>query len=102
MSVIAVQETFGPATLSAGVTIKSVAVSVTDSSGATQSSTLVGSETPPWSAQFTVAAGAGSVASIATMSDGTTGSPVTQAYNTGTTGTAALALSGTTITVVTP
>jgi len=101
MSAILVQEVFAGPALAPGVTIKSVAVSVTDSSSASQTATLTGIETPPWSAAFTVAAGAGSVTSTSTDSTGAAGTPVVQPYTTGS-GTGALALSGTTVTITSP
>jgi len=103
MSVISVAEVFAGPALAAGVTVASVAVSVTDASGAIQTATLTGVETPtPWAASFTVAAGAGSVSSVQTDSAGNVGTPIVQTYTTGSTGTAALSLSGTTVTVTTP
>jgi hypothetical protein len=101
MSQIQVTEVFQGPALAAGITVKSVAVTVTDASGAAQSATLVGTESPPWSAPFTVAPGAGSVSSVQTDSAGNVGSPVVQAYST-IAPAAALALSGTTVTTTTP
>lgn len=102
MSVINVLEVFAGPALAAGVSIVSVAVTVTDSSGAVQTATLNGSETPtPWSANFTIAPGAGSVSSVSTDSTGAVASPVVQAFNTGS-ASVNLALSGTTVTVTTP
>jgi hypothetical protein len=103
MSVITISEVFQGPALPAGVTIAQVVATVTDSSGATQTVTLNGSETPtPWtSASLTVAAGAGSVSSVATDSAGTAYPAIVQAFNTTST-TAALQLSGTTVTIVTP
>ena len=102
MSVVNVAEVFQGPALAPGVTIASVAVSITDASGAVQTATLNGTETPtPWAMNFTIAAGAGSVTSTSTDSTGAVGTPVNQTFNTGTTG-IALALSGTTVSIVTP
>lgn len=105
MSLIKVTEVFAGPNLPAGVTVASVAVTVVDSAGASQTSTLTGAETPtPWSAQFTVAAGKGNVSSVQTDSAGNAGSPVSQSFDTtaGTGGTGAPSLSGTTVDVLTP
>lgn len=102
MSVVSVAEVFAGPALPSGVTIASVAVTITDSSGATQTASLTGAETPtPWTVSFTIAAGAGSVSSVATDSAGTVYAAIVQAFDTGST-TAALALSGTTVTITTP
>lgn len=70
------------AVLAAGVVFAGTKVDVTDAAGATQSTTLNGTESPPWSATFTsLADGAGSV--VATDLDSTgaaIGSPVTQSF----------------------
>ncbi len=70
------------AVLAAGVVFAGTKVDVTDAAGATQSTTLNGTESPPWSATFTsLADGAGSV--VATDLDNTgaaIGSPVTQTF----------------------
>lgn len=97
-----VTEVFQGAPLAPGVKVTSVAVAVTDSAGTVQSGSLTGAETPtPWTIAFTIAAaGKGSVSSTATMSDGTVGTPVVQAFDTGT-GTVALSLSGTTVVITT-
>lgn len=101
MSAILVQEVFQGPALAAGVTVASVAVAVTDASGAVQNQTLNGSESPPWSAAFTVASGAGSVSSTRTDSTGATGTPVVTNYDT-VAPVAALDLSSTTVTVTAP
>lgn len=102
MSAILVTEVFQGPALPAGVTINSVAVSVTDSSGAIQTATLTGAETPTqWAVAFTVAAGAGSVSSASTDSAGNVGTAIVQAYNT-VAPAAALSLSGTTVAITTP
>lgn len=102
MSMILVQEVFAGPALAAGVTIASVAVAVTDSSGAVQNAKLTGAESPtPWAASFTVVAGKGSVSSVRTDSTGAAGTAIVQAYDTA--GPAlVLDLSGTTITITTP
>ena len=96
------QEAFQGSALPPGVTIKSAAVTVTDASGAALPVvTLTGIETPtPWSTLITVASGAGSVVSVFTDSTGAT-TTITQAYDT-IAPQAALAPSGTTVTIVTP
>ena len=101
MSLISVQELFAGPALAAGVSVASVAVTVTDVTGAVQSATLTGVESPPWSTSFTVGAGTGSVSSVQTDSAGNVGTAVTQTYNTSS-GAQNLALSGTTVTIVTP
>ena len=102
MSAILIQEVFAGPPLATGVTITSVTAVTTDASGAVQTSTLTGAETPtPWSVSLTVASGAGSVSSTSTDSTGAVSQPVVQAYNT-VAPPAALALSGTTVTVTTP
>ncbi len=103
MSVIQVTEVFQGPALGPGVTVKSVALVVTDATDAAQSITLTGTETPtPWSVSVTVAPGKGSVSSTQTDSTGAQGQPISQSYDTGSTGTAALSLSGTTISITTP
>lgn len=99
MSQILIQQNFGPATLPPGVTVSSIAVSVTDASGAPQSVSLNGAESPPWSTSVTVAPGAGTVTAAPTLSDGSTPTPATASYDTGSTGTPALAPAGLTVTV---
>lgn len=85
-----------------GVTRASTTLSVTDSSGSVQTATLTGSESPPWTANFTVAAGAGSIVATDIDTTGATiGTPVTAQFNTGS-GTVALQTSGVTVTVTTP
>lgn len=103
MSTIQITEVFQGPALAPGVTITSVSAVVTDASGAVQTSTLTGSEIPtPWSVSLTVASGAGSVSSTSTDSTGAVSTPIVQPYTTGATGTPALALSGTTVTVTAP
>lgn len=101
MSLINVAEVFAGPALAAGVTVASVAVTVTDSAGKVQTATLSGIESPPWNTSFTVASGAGNVSSVQTDSAGNVGTPVVQAYST-VSGAQNLALSGTNVTIVQP
>jgi hypothetical protein len=82
MSLISVQVSFKGAALAAGVSVASEAIQVTDASGAVQNTTLNGSESPPWSTSFTVAAGKGNVTATETDSDGTVQPTLTVAYDT--------------------
>lgn len=103
MSVISVLTVQNGPPVPTGVTRASTSLVVTDSSGASQTASLTGAETPPWTANFTVAAGAGTI--TATDIDttgaqiGTTG-PI--AYTTGAVGPTVLQTSGVTVTVTTP
>ena len=59
-------------------------ITVTDSAGAAQTATVVGTETPPWSASFSDVA-VGVVAIVATDLDAkgeTIGTPITQNFTT--------------------
>jgi hypothetical protein len=70
------------AVLAAGVVFAGTKMDVTDAAGATQSTTLNGTETPPWSATFTsVDDGAGIVLATDLDTTGATiGSPVSQTF----------------------
>ena len=105
MSVIQVQLTVAPTPLPAGQTFASTQVVVKDASGASQSFSLVGTESPPWSLSATVAAGAGTVTATALNSAGAAlGTPVTQTYSTtgSTGGTTFPAPTAITVTTTTP
>lgn len=103
MSVIQVQVATIATTLPTGVTFASIAVVTTDAAGASQTSNLVGTETPPFSVSLTVAAGAGSVVATAVDSTGTAiGSPITQSYTTIAAPTTFPAPTGITVTTTTP
>lgn len=102
MSQIIATAAFAGAALPSGVTVASVAIVVTDASGAPQTANVNGSESPPWSAPFTVAAGAGSVTFTRTDSTGAVGAPIPVSYDTGTVTPGAADLSGGTVQIVTP
>jgi hypothetical protein len=76
-------------TLPSDTTTGDVNLAVTDSAGVVQTAHLVGTETPPYSAPFTIAnEGAGSVTATAIDSSGKAIAPViTQTFNTTGTGT---------------
>jgi hypothetical protein len=104
MSAILVQLVKTQTNLPSGKTFASTQVVVKDASGASQSFSLVGTESPPWSVAATVAAGAGSVTATDLASDGSAlGTPATQSYTTsGATGTQFPATTGITVTTTTP
>jgi hypothetical protein len=104
MSVISITTVQQGAAIPAGVTRAGTNLSVTDASGAVQTGSVNGTETPtPWTAQFTVAPGAGSVTATDVDTTGAViGTPVTQAYTTGTVTSSGLQTSGITVSVVTP
>lgn len=85
MANILIQLTKTTTQLPAGVTFASTNLVVTDSGGATQSFSLNGSETPPWSVLVSgLADGNGSiVASDVDTTGATIGTPVSQSFNTG-------------------
>jgi hypothetical protein len=105
MSVISVLTVQNGAAVPAGVTRASTRIDVTDSAGAAQSQSLTGTESPAWTATFTVAPGVGSVIATDIDTNGATiGTPVKAPFDTGTgtVGGAQLQTSGLTVTVVTP
>lgn len=88
MSNILVTLTKVDAPLVPGQTYAGTKVDVTDASGAVQTKTLIGSESPKFSATFTVVDGTGSVtATDLDVTGATIGTPVVQAFATGGTGT---------------
>lgn len=103
MSVIQIQIVKTATPAPAGVTFASTQVLVTDSSGAAQTFSLVGTESPPWGVSATVAAGAGSVTATDLDSTGAAiGTPVTQSYTTTSVGTTFPGTTGITVTTTTP
>ena len=85
--------------LDPGKTSAGLKVDVTDASGAVQTKTLTGSETPPYTATFTVVDGAGSVTATALDVTGAPlANPIVQAYATQGTGTTFQAPTGIVIT----
>jgi hypothetical protein len=101
MSQILATAVFNGPPLASGVTTASVAISVSDA-GAVQNATVVGTETPPWSAPFTVAAGTGTVTFTATDSEGNVGEPFEVPFNTAAGEPGPASLSGGTVTIVSP
>jgi len=104
MSLIQITAQFQGPPLPAGVTLASVTLETTDSTGKQLPPiSLNGTETPtPWSVQQTVAAGAGNI--NATMLDSTgavIGSPVDVPYDTATAA-GGLQLSGLSVATITP
>lgn len=106
MSTIKVLAQFNGPPIPAGVSLASVQLAITDSSGAVQSASLNGSESPtPWQTPtLTVASGAGNIVSTAVDTTGATiGSPNDTPFDTGATGGGqGNQLSGVAVTVVTP
>ena len=86
MANILIQLTKTITPLPAGVTFASTNLVVTDSAGATQSLSLNGSESPPWSVTVSgLADGAGTVVATDVDTTGATiGTPVSQSFSTGT------------------
>jgi hypothetical protein len=81
MTTIAVQVTTSPTNLPQGISFAAIAIAVTDNSGAKlPPKTVNGTETPPFSATFTGAAGPNEATAVLTALDtsgNTLGSPVT-------------------------
>lgn len=107
MSLISVSTVQQGPQIPAGVTRAGTELTVEDSSGSpAQTLTLNGSETPtPWTAQFTVASGKGSVSAQDIDTNGNDiGTAVSSAFDTtaGQGGTPQLATSGVAVTVLTP
>jgi hypothetical protein len=100
ISVLTVQA--GPPVPS-GVTRASTALVVVDSAGASQSASLTGAESPPWTTSFTVAAGAGTITATDIDTNGATiGTTGPAAFATGAVGATVLQTSGVTVIVTTP
>jgi hypothetical protein len=103
MSVISILTVQQGAPIPAGVTRAGTNISVTDSSGAVQTGSVNATETPAWTAQFTVAPGAGSYTLTDVDTTGAViGTPVPGTFNTGSSAPSALQTSGAVVTVITP
>lgn len=104
MSQILATATFAPPggpTLATGLTVASAVISVNDA-GSVQNDVVDGSETPPWSAAFTVPAGAGTVTFTRTDSAGNVGAPIVVNFDTTAGQPGAPDLVGGTVQIVTP
>jgi hypothetical protein len=83
MSSIKYVQNFGGASLPPGLSIASGVATLTDSSGAVQTFSLNGTETPTaWAFTATVAAGSGTVSFVATDTAGTAYPAVSTSYDT--------------------